>query len=238
MKEIKFRKLRADELQVRPTDTKTKGKALLLLYQDARCAMNILDETVGQYGWQKDFKEINGNIYCGIAIKNENEWVWKWDAGAFTANDEDMQSKADASDATKRAAVCWNIGRELYATPKIKINCPDSYYYNDKLTMTFSVKSIEWDGDKLVDLIIIDRYGKVVYDFKNGNEQPAESKSISNKDKLIKFCKDTKPTLDEDKAEILNRFYKYYESKMDSWTGNFVPETLYNKWVERERSAA
>ena len=66
-----------------------------------------------------------------------------------------MQSKADASDATKRAAVCWGIGRELYATPRIKINCPESYYYNDKMNMTFTVKSIEWNGNELADLVII-----------------------------------------------------------------------------------
>ena len=169
MKEIRFRKLFADEIQVRPTDTRTKGKALLLLYQDARCAMNILDETVGQFAWQKRYENINGNIYCGIGIKDtdNNEWVWKYDCGSFTAKEEDMQSKADASDATKRAAVCWGIGRELYATPKINIKCPDSYYYNDRMNMTFSVKSIEWEDDKLVDLVIVDKFNKVVYDYKN-----------------------------------------------------------------------
>lgn len=244
MKEITFRKLRADEIQVRPTDTKTKGKALLLLYQDARCAMNILDESVGQYGWQKDFKEINGNIYCGIGILNQQqedfkplgfspEWVWKWDAGAFTANDEDMQSKADASDATKRAAVCWGIGRELYATPKIRINCPDSYYYNDKLTMTFSVKSIEWDGDKLVDLIIIDRYGKEVYNFKNGNEQPAESKPVDNATILKEFCSSKKGTVDTD---TLKEFFNYWNNRIEKgdFKGKMNPESLWNKHITRK----
>lgn len=244
MREINFRKLRADEIQVRPTDTKRKGSCLLLLYQDARCAMNILDETVGQC-WQKDYKDINGNIYCGIGIYDQdlNDWVWKWDCGAFTAKEEDMQSKADASDATKRAAVCWGIGRELYATPKLKITCPESYYYNDKLTMTFTVKSIEWDGDKLIDLVVVDRFNKVVYDYKNlgarttvPNLETEEQKffQMDNKELLIQFCRDTKPTLKtEQMVGELERFYKFYSPKMDGWKGNLNLENLWNNWVSR-----
>lgn len=164
MKELKFRNLRADEIQVRPTDTKTTGSCMLLLFQDARCAMNILDETVG-CDWQKDYKEVNRNVYCGIGIKIDNEWVWRWDCGSMMAKDEETQSKADASDAFKRAAVNWGIGRELYNTPKIRIKCPDSYYWNNRLNMTFSVKTIEWDGDDLKSLVIVDRFDNVVYDY-------------------------------------------------------------------------
>ena len=239
-KDLKFRKLKADEIQVRPTDTKRKGSCLLLLYQDARCAMNILDETVGQFGWQKQYENINGNIYCGIAIKNEDEWVWKWDCGAFTAKEEDMQSKADASDATKRAAVCWGIGRELYAIPKIKIKCPDSYYYNDKLTMTFSVSKIEWDGDMLTQLIIIDRNGNKVYDFTEKDKpEPTEQEKffhISNEELLIEFCKKTKPILDENMRQQLENFYRFYSPKAkNGWTGQFEPSKLWDNWVSRIR---
>lgn len=237
-RDLKFRKLRADEIQVRPTDTRRKGSCLLLLYQDARCAMNILDETVGQFGWQKRYENINGNIYCGIAINNEGEWVWKYDCGAFTANDEDMQSKADASDATKRAAVCWGIGRELYATPKLKISCPDSYYYNDKMNMSFTVKTIEWDGENLVDLVVVDKFGKVVYDYKSG-EQPKQSEEskffeLSNEELLIEFCRKTKPTLDETMKQQLENYYRYYAPKVKSgWNGKFEPSQLWNGWVSR-----
>lgn len=241
-RDLKFRKLRADEIQVRPTDTRRKGSCLLLLYQDARCAMNILDETVGQFGWQKRYENINGNIYCGIAINNEGEWVWKYDCGAFTANDEDMQSKADASDATKRAAVCWGIGRELYATPKLKINCPESYYYNDKMNMSFTVKTIEWDGENLVDLVVVDKFGKVVYDYKNSEkpqqQQTEESKffELSNEELLIEFCRKTKPTLDETMKQQLENFYRFYSPKVkikDGWKGKFEPSQLWNNWVSR-----
>lgn len=230
-RELKFRKLRADEIQVRPTDTKRKGSCLLLLYQDARCAMNILDETVG-CDWQKDYKEVNGNIYCGIAIKIDDEWRWRWDCGSFTAKEDDMQSKADASDATKRAAVCWGIGRELYNTPKLQVKCPDSYYYNDRMNMSFTVSKIEWDSnDNLSELVVVDKFNHVVYDFKNGgtnlfNAQnntsmrvpsapTVENTTIDNKASLIQFCKEKKAEIGE--SEQLNKFYKYYVEKCNEW---------------------
>lgn len=243
-KNLKFRKLRADEIQVRPTDTKHKGSCLLLLYQDARCAMNILDETVGQFGWQKQYQNINGNIYCGIGIHNDTEWVWKWDAGAFTAKEEDMQSKADASDATKRAAVCWGIGRELYNTPKIKVLCPDSYYFNDRMNMSFTVDRIEWDeNDNLKELVVVDKWNHTVYDFAHGgtslfNAQdntgmrvpPApQVESIDNKTTLINFCKSKKAEIGE--SEQLNKFFRYYEGKCAEWQRYKVNwEDKWNKW--------
>lgn len=246
-KELKFRKLRADEIQVRPTDTKHKGSCLLLLYQDARCAMNILDQTVGQFGWQKQYQNINGNIYCGIGIKNEDEWVWKWDAGSFTAKEDDMQSKADASDATKRAAVCWGIGRELYNTPKIKVLCPDSYYFNDKMNMSFTVQSIEWDdNDQLVDLVIVDRFNKVVYNYRDGEKSvkaaPQQTTdqtatTVDNKTTLIDFCKSKKAEIGD--SEQLTKFYKYYAEKCGEWTRYKVNwADKWEKWCQPKNTVA
>ena len=50
---LEFRTLRADEIDVRVAQISEKG-AQLLLYKDARCDMNILDETVGPMGWQRE----------------------------------------------------------------------------------------------------------------------------------------------------------------------------------------
>ena len=47
---LKFRKLRADEIDCRVQSVTEKG-LILLLYKDARCDMNILDETVGPENW-------------------------------------------------------------------------------------------------------------------------------------------------------------------------------------------
>ena len=52
-----FRDLRADEVDVRVGAT-YNGDVTLLLYKDARCDMNILDETVGSDRWQRRFRPV------------------------------------------------------------------------------------------------------------------------------------------------------------------------------------
>ncbi len=164
----RFRDLRADEIMLRPTDTKFKGSALLLAYKDARCDMNILDETVGADNWQKKFYEVKGNLYCSVGIKVGNEWIWKDDCGMEGNTDP---AKSEASDAFKRACFNWGLGRELYSTPKIRIKCPESYYYNDKMTMTFQVSEIQFDDNKqCTKLVVVDRFNNVVFDWSLGQQ--------------------------------------------------------------------
>lgn len=234
-----FRKLKGSELQCKCTDTKYKGSATILIYKDARVDQKVLDETVSPMRWQKDYKEIDGKIYCGVAIKDidTGEWIWKWDCGT-EGNFE--AEKSEASDAFKRACFNWGLGRELYDTPKIKIKCPDSYYYNDKLTMTFTVKSIEWEDNTLMELIIVDKFGKVVYDYKGNNTEPMTEEQkffkIDNKELLIQFCRNTKATLKtEAEVSTLEKFYKYYSPKMANWSGNLNLDSLFKGWCERER---
>lgn len=165
-----FRNLRADEIQVRPTNTKYRGSALLLLYKDARCDMNILDETVGPMNWQKKYYEVKGNLYCSVGIKDDNgEWIFKDDCGIESNTDAE---KGEASDAFKRACFNWSIGRELYTTPKITIKCPDSYYYNDRMNMTFRVLKIGYSGKTINELVIVDKFGNIAFDLNNNAHQP------------------------------------------------------------------
>lgn len=164
-----FRNLTADEIQVRPTNTKYKGSALLLLYKDARCDMNILDETVGAENWCKKYYEVKGNLYCSVGIKCDNgEWVYKDDCGIESNTDAE---KGEASDAFKRACFNWGLGRELYTTPKITIKCPDSYYYNDRMNMTFRVAKIGYNGKVINELVIVDKFGNLVYDLNDNHQQ-------------------------------------------------------------------
>ena len=50
MKEIRL--LRADEIDARISTVNSYGVGILL-YKDARCDMNILDETFGNMNWQR-----------------------------------------------------------------------------------------------------------------------------------------------------------------------------------------
>lgn len=116
-----FRGLRADEIEVR-VGTITKKGASLLLYKDARCDMNILDEVYGIGGWQREHRVVNDNLYCGIGIWNNeiNQWVWKWDCGTESFTEKE---KGEASDSFKRAAFNIGIGRELYTSGFIFVPC-------------------------------------------------------------------------------------------------------------------
>lgn len=112
-----MRPLRADEIEARIGQVYEKG-VTMLLYKTARTDMAILDEVYGETGWQCDYKEVKGNLYCGIGIENPmtGEWVWKWDCGTESNTEKE---KGEASDAMKRAGFRWGIGRELYTAPFI-----------------------------------------------------------------------------------------------------------------------
>ena len=75
-----FRDLRSDEIDVRIATVSDKGVSLLL-YKDARCDMNILDETVGPYNWKRKHTRDNANCTVEIWDKEKNEWISKEDTG-------------------------------------------------------------------------------------------------------------------------------------------------------------
>lgn len=68
-----FRLLRPDEIEIRVGQVNKKNPNRpwysLLLYKDARCDMNILDETVGQSNWTRTHKELKNVIYCTVGIR-------------------------------------------------------------------------------------------------------------------------------------------------------------------------
>ena len=123
--EKKFRLLKAEEIEIKIKQATEKG-VVALVYKTSRVDMDILDETVGAENWADDYKEIHGNLYCGIGIRSApNEpFVWKWDCGVESREDAGNEKKGEASDAFKRAGVKWGIGRELYTAPFIFLNVP------------------------------------------------------------------------------------------------------------------
>lgn len=166
-----FRTLRPDEIEVR-IGTVHKNGITLLLYKDARCDMAILDENVGAGGWQRQHKEIKGNVYCGVGLLNTAcggspvvEWIWKWDVGTESYTEKE---KGEASDSFKRACVNWGIGRELYTAPFISIKVPTEQYnnkyqlVNKKDGYGYKVKSIEYSDNK-ISYLEIEKNGQTVW---------------------------------------------------------------------------
>lgn len=91
--------------------SKAKPLAACVAYIDARAVMTLLDEVCGAGGWQDDYKVINNQLFAGIGIKVDNQWVWKWDTGTESQTEKE---KGIVSDSFKRAAVKWGVGRFLY----------------------------------------------------------------------------------------------------------------------------
>lgn len=97
------------------------SKALALAYIDARHVMARLDEVCGPDGWQDTYEETpRGRLLCTIQLKVGKDWVSKCDGAGNTDVEGD---KGAISDAFKRAAVKWGIGRYLYETPTVWAPC-------------------------------------------------------------------------------------------------------------------
>lgn len=234
-KELKFKPLTAEQIEVKVTDTKIKGKATLLLYIDSRAAADILNEAVGVFNWQITYKDVSGQIYGALSIYDEhrNIWVTKEDTGEESNISE---KKGQASDILKRCIARWGCDW-LYRTPRIKITCRDSYYYNDKLTEKFAVKSIAWDETtkECTDLVVVDHFGNVVYDLNNQADSPQVQQAqqntavVDNEQLLVNFCKDAKAK-GADQVK-LKEFYQYWHNRIENntFSGIIQPDKLWKK---------
>lgn len=128
MKELQ-KPFKEDEIEWRVGATnKDKSMGLALPYVTNKAIQNRLDEVFGVFGWKNEFKEWKGNSQlCGISIWDEDkgEWLTKYDG----ADDTTMEStKGGLSDAMKRAAVQFGIGRYLYKLDPIWVPLKDGKY--------------------------------------------------------------------------------------------------------------
>jgi len=90
-----------------------------LAYLTNRAIQTRLDEVAGPANWRNEyrFEKISHGgteatvCLCGLSLLLDGQWVTKWDG----AEPSDIEAgKGALSDAMKRAAVQWGIGRYLY----------------------------------------------------------------------------------------------------------------------------
>lgn len=145
-----------------------KTAGLALAYIDARDVMERLDAVCGPPNWQCKYSHANGKTVCDIGIKCDGEWVWKADG----AGDSDVEAEKGAlSDAFKRAAVRWGIGRYLYAIKS-------SWVELEPAGKSYKIKAHE--------------YKKLEALLRGGTETKAISREPFNKISAgIKTCRDT-----------------------------------------------
>lgn len=91
------------------------ARGIALAYIDARDVQDRFDDVCGPAGWERRHPHVGGTTTCEIAVWIEGRgWVVKADG----AGDTDVEAeKGSLSDAFKRAAVNWGVGRYLYRLP-------------------------------------------------------------------------------------------------------------------------
>lgn len=228
-----FRNLRADEIELRVGTATAKGFSLLL-YKDARCDMNILDETVGAMNWMRSHSRDNANCVVSIWDSTKETWISKEDTGAESFTEKE---KGLASDSFKRACVNWGIGRELYTAPFIWIKDhtyeSNGRYKTDGYDRELKVDIIEYDDKNCIkELAITDKTSKVVFKFGNKTffELPKEEpKKVNEQDR---------PKLVAEISEIIGEYkldaHKVYAKAGANNLNEIATERLPNMkaWLE------
>lgn len=230
MKEIRFRLLNADEIEVRVQSVKN-GKATMLLYMNSRVVTDLLDETVGNMNWCSEFQSVDGKVICRIGIWDDEKgiFIYKSDTGSESNIEAE---KGQFSDCYKRCLSRWGVN-ELYSAPNIIID--DDGYGN----RGYYVSLIRYDENarKITELHIANRFDKEVFSWKYGERAKATEQkpqpTQSNYDTLVEFCKKAKA--DGESQEELKKFYNFYKDKANTWKNTFNPSALWTKWKERAK---
>ena len=180
---MKFRLLRADEIDCRISICNQYG-VVLLLYKDARCDQNILDETVGAFNWQRKHTRDNANCIVSIWDEEKKQWIEKEDTGKESYTEKE---KGLASDSFKRACFNWGIGRELYTAPYMLVFKKDLATYEEvvqgkKWTCrdSFKVSDIQYIDDKIVYVKVLNLKTKNEIEFGIPAKAQAENQKIEN----------------------------------------------------------
>jgi hypothetical protein len=108
----------------RKSNNDTIGQALPFI--TPRVIQNLLDDILGPDSWRNSFLANtlgtgSASVVAIIELKLNGEWIAKSDAAQVdsfkedgTTNSKEMAIKGAYSDAFKRAAVMWGLGRYLY----------------------------------------------------------------------------------------------------------------------------
>ncbi len=103
------------EVKFKPQMVK-ENRCLAMAYIDARLVQDRLDEVMGVGCWADDYEiRESGSVVCRLSLYLSGTWVTKTDVGSLSEQPDDGDRlKAAFSDALKRAAVKFGIGRYLY----------------------------------------------------------------------------------------------------------------------------
>lgn len=176
--------LKIEDVDFRVQSINKGGYATILAYKDARVDMNRLDEVCGP-NWQDKYELIDGQLFCSIGIKIDDEWIWRQDVGTESMTEK---TKGRASDAFKRAGFRWGIGRELYDYPliQLKLNSNEFKLEGNKAKQTWNLKLKDWiwysefKNGKVIKLTAKDENGRLRFDSSSKTQTPSSTSTSNN----------------------------------------------------------
>ena len=150
--DILKRPIQSHEIEWRVQSTKN-GKTTIVPYIQSRAVMDRFDEAFGADGWKDSYSPWKGKgVLCTLYVKCGDTWVSKEDGADDTAIEP---TKGGISDALKRAAVKWGLGRDLYKYPLVQIEGEVRYIpYQVKTRLHGMTKAIN-EGSFKDDYVLI-----------------------------------------------------------------------------------
>lgn len=158
----------ADEIEWRVLrTTKDKSKGQVAAFVDSRAIQKRLDTVLGRDNWQNHFHTVPGKDnasttqVCELSIyyPERGEWIIKSD-GAGNTDIEPV--KGGLSNAFKRAASMWGIGRYLYELKNIWVPLKEGKYIPD---------------DQLP--VLAKQYTRFVVQYLSAGKQPAQNQQAA-----------------------------------------------------------
>ena len=162
---------------------KNEPWAMVLAYVTNRAIMHRLDDVFGCFRWKNEYKEApQGGVLCGISVYNESlkDWITKWDGASNT----DIEAiKGGLSNAMKRAAVQWGIGRYLYNLETNFVNVHEDVY-SGKYRIKIKERQYSWNPPSLPEWALPkgSKAKAVVSTPKKKKTPPAVNKAVKNGD--------------------------------------------------------
>ena len=236
MREINWKTLGPDDIEVRIQGNPRNGQQTYLCYQNSRTTGNAFDEMFGEFGWQLTYKDVGGQIYGCLSVwdKEKQQWISKEDTGS-ESNIE--AQKGLSSDILKRCAVRWGFGRELYTCPKIVLpeNTPKQ----------LNVSDIRYDDNRnIIYLKLEDNWGKVHFEWSKGQKpQTAASQPPKTKEELIKDvqaqCNALWLVTPKEQRENLKGYTDWWIKRINEkgYDGTFNLNEKFRKHLEKKQAS-
>jgi hypothetical protein len=213
--------------------TQSGNKALALAYLDARDVQDRLDQVCTPAGWRNTVYETpKGRVLSTIEILIDGQWVGKCDGAGDTAVEGE---KGGISDAFKRSAVLWGIGRYLYRLPAVWAPCESREHPQGSGKRYFQ----KWIGSPW-DQVPKSWNASTYTDASEGDEAKVEGISrIKEAMRQLQLEGNKATTLDEFNALVranADDLTALKEDNHDWWAGDGMDNEGLKAWIVRRRA--